>query len=51
MLRALILMTLLRFSSVTKWVELTEVDPFLTVLMGFEPGKRPGVGTYYLNVA
>lgn len=47
MLRALILMTLLRVKSITKWVRLTKHDPFLTVLMGFTPGHAPEVGTYY----
>lgn len=47
MLRSLILMTLLRVKGITQWVSQTKHDPFLTVLMGFEPGQAPAVGTYY----
>ena len=32
-------MTLLRVKGITKWVDLTKYDPFLTVLTGVEPGK------------
>ena len=44
MLRSLILMTLLRIKSVTKWVGMTKHDPLLAVMAGFEPGDVPGIG-------
>ncbi|MCP4115815.1 MAG: hypothetical protein GY737_10495, partial [Desulfobacteraceae bacterium] len=47
MLRSLILMTLLRITGITEWVRQTKNDRFLTVLIGFEPGQAPEVGTYY----
>jgi hypothetical protein len=47
MLRSLILMLLLGFSSITQWVRRTKEDAFIAVLIGFEPGDVPGVGTYY----
>ena len=47
MLRALILMLLLGYSSITKWVKRTKQEAFIAVLIGFEPGDVPGVGTYY----
>lgn len=46
-LRSLILMTVLRERSITKWVERTRRNPLLAILIGFEPDDLPGVGTYY----
>lgn len=52
MLRSLVLMTLLRNTSITKWVETTRSVPVIAILCGFEPGpesdnRSPGIGTYY----
>ena len=47
MLRSLILMTALRVQGITEWVRMTKHDPLLAVLMGFESGHVPGIGTYY----
>jgi len=46
MLRSLILMTLRRESSVTKWVRETRSSSAPAVLCGFDPGETPGIGTY-----
>jgi hypothetical protein len=46
-LRSLILMTHMRVFGVTKWVGELRADRVLAVLSGFEPGKTPGVGTFY----
>jgi hypothetical protein len=40
-------MTLLRVKGVTAWVKRTKQEPFLSVLIGSEPGLVPGIGTYY----
>ena len=47
MLRALILMTLLRFSGIDDWVAQTRYESIVAILCGFEPDDVPGVGTYY----
>jgi len=47
MLRSLLLMTLLKESSITKWVERTREKPLLAILAGFDPEDVPGIGTYY----
>ena len=47
MLRSLILMTLLRFTGIDKWVKETRFVQLYAILCGFEPGDVPGVGTYY----
>ena len=47
MLRSLVLMTLLKFSSIDKWVAETRFIPLYAILCGFEPGDVPGVGTCY----
>ncbi|MCP4693904.1 MAG: hypothetical protein GY859_38065, partial [Desulfobacterales bacterium] len=47
MLRSLILMTLRRESSVTKWVAETRSSSLPAVLTGFGPDETPGIGTYY----
>ena len=47
MLRTLILMTLTRELSITKWVNTLKKFEPLAVLSGFQPGETPGVGTFY----
>ncbi len=48
MLRSMILMTLQKEKSITKWVKKTRnYGGFLGILAGFEPDSMPGVGTYY----
>jgi len=47
MLRSLILMTLRRESSVTKWVAETRSSSLPAILTGFGPDDTPGIGTYY----
>ncbi len=47
MLRAFILMTLLRISGITQWVGETKYTALYAILCGFEPEDVPGVGTYY----
>lgn len=47
LLRSLLLMVLLRIKGITYWVSRTKHDPLLAVLIGFEPGDVPGIGTYY----
>ncbi len=47
MLRSLILMTMLKETSITKWVARTRTVAFYAVLAGFEPDDTPGAGTYY----
>ncbi len=47
MLRSLILMTMLKVTSITRWVAQTRAVAFYAVLAGFEPDDTPGVGTYY----
>lgn len=46
-LRSLLLMTLLKESSVTAWVNKTRASSVLAVMAGFDPDNLPGVGTYY----
>ncbi len=45
--RSLTLMTLLRESSITKWVKQTRSFSLLAIMAGFEPNDTPGTGTYY----
>ncbi len=47
MLRALILMTFTKEPSITNWANTLKKSDHLAVLAGFEPGKTPGVGTFY----
>lgn len=48
MLRIIILMTLLKEKSITKWVDMSRsFGSFFAVLAGFPSHKTPGVGTYY----
>ncbi len=46
MLRALIFMTLLKITSITKWVKMIKA-PVYAILCGFDPDDTPGVGTFY----
>jgi hypothetical protein len=47
MLRSLLLMTLLKISSITTWVGQTRATALLPILAGFSPDDTPGIGTYY----
>jgi hypothetical protein len=47
MLRSLILMTIKKEPSITKWVEQTRIHSHLAILAGFDPDDTPGIGTYY----
>ena len=47
MLRSLILMTLRKEPSVTKWVAQTRSSSVPAILAGFGPDDTPGIGTYY----
>jgi hypothetical protein len=40
-------MLLCGYSSFDEWVALMRDDPFYALISGFEPGKVPGVGTFY----
>jgi hypothetical protein len=47
MLRAMLLMAILRFISIEKFALELRSQPRLAILAGFEPFKTPGVGTFY----
>lgn len=47
MLRSLLLMYKLQYTSVDKWVEALKTIPLYAILSGFEPDSTPGVGTFY----
>ena len=47
MFRAHLLMLLLKFTSITDWVTQLTREEILSVLCGWHPGDRPGVGTFY----
>ena len=48
MLRAYLLMLLTRQGySITYWVDELRRAPIFAILCGFEPGKTPGIGTFY----
>ena len=47
MLRALLLMMLLKFTSITKWTEALRSKPRLARIAGFEPHDTPAAGTFY----
>jgi len=47
MLRALLLMVLLRYTSIAKWAEALRAKPRLARIAGFEPGDTPAAGTFY----
>lgn len=44
MLRSLLVMTLVRETSITKWVALMKATPLFAILSGFNPDDVPGVG-------
>ena len=50
MLRALLLMTLLRYTSIPKWAQELRVKPRLAIIAGFEPLHTPVSGTFYLFI-
>ena len=48
MLRSYLLMLLtLQGQSITYWVDELRRTPIFAILSGFEPGKTPGIGTFY----
>jgi Transposase domain (DUF772)/Transposase DDE domain len=47
MLRALVLMLLLQYKSLGKWVDELRAHPRLAQMAGFAPFRTPGVGTFY----
>jgi hypothetical protein len=47
MLRALLLMILLRYTSITKWAEDLKTKPRLAQIAGFEPFDTPVAGSFY----
>src|SRR5438105_9327153 len=50
MLRALLLMTMLRFSSIPKFGLQLRRKPRLATMAGFPPDQVPAVGTFYLFI-
>lgn len=50
MLRALLLMTILRYTSIPKWARELKAKPRLAVMTGFEPYHTPVAGTLYLFI-
>jgi hypothetical protein len=50
MLRALILMLLLRYKSISKFASDLKTKPRLATIAGFEPLDVPAVGTFYLFI-
>jgi hypothetical protein len=47
MLRALLLMVLLKYTRITKWAEALKAKPRLARMAGFEPYDVPAPGTFY----
>jgi hypothetical protein len=47
MLRALLLMVLLKYTSITKWAEALKANPRLARIAGFEPYDVPAPSTFY----
>ena len=47
MLRALLLMVLLRYTSITRFAEDMKAKPRLAVIAGFVPFDTPAAGTFY----
>lgn len=47
LLRSLLLMTFVKESSITKWVERLKDNKVYAILSGFKPHEVPGVGTFY----
>jgi hypothetical protein len=50
MLRALLLMVLLRYTSIPKWAQHMKAKPRLAIMAGFEPFHTPAAGTFYLFI-
>jgi hypothetical protein len=50
MLRALLLMTLLKYTSIPKWAQELRAKPRLAIIAGFEPYHTPVSGTFYLFI-
>ena len=47
MFRALFLMVLLKYTSISKWAEALKAKPRLARMAGFEPHDVPAAGTFY----
>src|SRR5690625_2121744 len=47
MLRSLLLMHKLQYTSVDKWVKALKTIPLYAILSSFEQDSTPGVGTFY----
>lgn len=47
MFRALLIMTMVRETSITQWVAQMRAVPLFAILSGFSPDDVPGVGTFY----
>ena len=47
MFRALLLMVLLKYTSISKWAEALKAKPRLARMAGFEPHDVPAAGTFY----
>ena len=45
--RSLLIMTMVKETSITKWVERLKDNKVYAILSGFEPDDLPGVGTFY----
>ncbi len=50
MLRALLLMTILKFESIQKWATKLKTYPRLARIAGFHPDSTPVAGTFYLFI-
>ena len=50
MLRALLLMILLKYESIPKWAEKLRAKPRLARIAGFESFRTPAAGTFYLFI-
>jgi hypothetical protein len=47
LLRSLLLMTLVKETSITHWVQRLRDEKYYAILSGFDPEDVPGVGTFY----
>ena len=47
LLRSYLLMILTKQPSITRWVDDLRRTPLFAIMSGFEPGKTPGIGTFY----
>lgn len=45
--RSLLLMTMVKETSITKWIERLKDNKIYAILSGFQPEALPGVGTFY----